>query len=134
MPRDHNDHVLDGGLHVHHLLLIDEHLLIDYHLVASWDRQSVEILRPDRGGSGAPINVAVPRRSADAPIEVPIPAALIPDFPVGKQVTGSEIAMLGEDVLQPLSDTVQAYLVDHPGDYPDLTGFVGLQWAMRVSS
>ena len=86
------------------------------------------------GGSGAPINVDVPRRSADAPIEVPIPAALIPDFPVGKQVTGSEIAVLGEDVLHSLSDTVQAYLVDHPGDYPDLTGFVGLQWAMRVSS
>ena len=85
-------------------------------------------------GSGAPINVDVPRRSADAPIEVPIPAALIPDFPVGQQVTGSEIAVLGEDVLQPLSDTVHAYLVDHPGDYPDLTGFVGLQWAMRVSS
>ena len=85
-------------------------------------------------GSGAPINVDVPRRSADAPIEVPIPAALIPDFPVGKQVTGSELAGLGEAVLHSLSDTVQAYLVDHPGDYPDLTGFVGLQWAMRVSS
>ena len=42
--------------------------------------------------------------------------------------------MLDEDVLYLLSDTVKAYLVDHPGDYPDLTGFVGLQWAMRVSS
>jgi parallel beta-helix repeat protein len=85
-------------------------------------------------GSGAPVSVDVPRRSDDAPIEVPIPAALIPDFPVGKRVTGSEIAVLGEDVLNPLTDSVKAYLVDHPAEYPDLTGFVGLQWATQVSS
>jgi parallel beta-helix repeat protein len=82
--------------------------------------------------SGKVLNVNVPRRSGDAPIEAAIPADVIPAFPIGGQTSGTEVAALGGDTLQRLSSATQTYMFSHPLDYPNLAGLVDLRWAMRV--
>jgi len=84
--------------------------------------------------SGKALNVNVPRRSGDSPIEAAIPADVIPAFPVGGQTSGTEVAALGGDTLQQLSSATQTYMFSHPLDYPNLAGLVALRWAMRVRS
>jgi len=81
--------------------------------------------------TGGTRSVDVPLRSTDAPVPAAIADDQIAAFPLGDQVTGTEIAALGGDALARLVAAATSYVATHPADYPDAVGVVELRWALR---
>lgn len=87
----------------------------------------VRIVSSDGGAS----SVDVPRRSSEPPVVVAIGDGAVSAFPVGRRVTGADIAALGDDTLARLVTAAGAYLAAHPGDYPGYASVIELRWAAR---
>jgi len=83
--------------------------------------------------SGSAANVNVPLDGPEPPIVEAIRADHLPAFALNDQSTGAEIGVLGGDTLARLANAAEQYILNHPEDYPDFTGFLELRWAMRVA-
>jgi hypothetical protein len=80
-----------------------------------------------------PHNVDVPAHSTDPSLDVQIRADRLPAFRPGDQMTGPEIAALGDDTLDRLTAAVDAYLRSHGAEYPGFGTIIEIRWAKRVA-
>jgi len=80
---------------------------------------------------GGTRSVNVPKSSGSAPVTAEIRTEDLAAFPLGRRVTGAEIAALGGDTLTRLTTAADAYLASHPDEVPDFVGVEELRWAQR---